>query len=288
VLGRAGSTRHRTAGPDKWESAHLFMVGTIDVDESSINRLHRKLIEGGLTLPQKYRVLIGLRNCANASALDALLLALKDNSALFRHDVAFALGQRQDAAAIEALTRLLDDPCEHSMVRHEAAEALGAIGTPECMEPVKRHACSSVAEVRDTCVLAQQRMEFLSSTIDCQEGCSRYQSVDPTPPLPSSVPESELTRLLLEDNIPLFDRYRALFALRDRGGSRAVSSMATCLQTSGSALLKHEIAYVLGQMLDPSSVACLKRVLQVQPSPAFTVVFGADLVINTLTTEATY
>jgi deoxyhypusine monooxygenase len=240
------------------------MVATIDVDEASISCLHRKLVTGGLTLPQRYRILISLRNCANASALDALLLALKDQSALFRHDVAFAIGQRQDPAAIDALTRLLDDPSEHSMVRHEAAEALGAIGTPACLEPIRRHADSSVPEVRDTCVLAQQRMEFFSSTGAHPDGSGRYKSVDLTPPFPNSVPDSELESILLSENAPLFDRYRALFGLRDRGGSGAVAAMATCLQSSRSALLKHEIAYVLGQMLDRSSVACLKCALEVQ------------------------
>lgn len=41
--------------------------------------------------------------------------ALKDTSALFRHDVAFCLGQRQDPAAIEQLTTILHNPAEHAM-----------------------------------------------------------------------------------------------------------------------------------------------------------------------------
>lgn len=31
------------------------------------------------------------------------------------------------------------DPAEHEMVRHEAAEALGAIGTPECVEFLSKY-----------------------------------------------------------------------------------------------------------------------------------------------------
>jgi hypothetical protein len=41
--------------------------------------------------------------------------ALKDPSALFRHDVAFCMGQRQDPAAVEVLQGILKDAGEHPM-----------------------------------------------------------------------------------------------------------------------------------------------------------------------------
>jgi hypothetical protein len=41
--------------------------------------------------------------------------ALKDPSALFRHDVAFCMGQRQDPAAVEVLQAILRDSSEHPM-----------------------------------------------------------------------------------------------------------------------------------------------------------------------------
>jgi len=41
--------------------------------------------------------------------------ALKDPSALFRHDVAFCMGQRQDPAAVEVLQAILRDQSEHAM-----------------------------------------------------------------------------------------------------------------------------------------------------------------------------
>jgi deoxyhypusine monooxygenase len=40
---------------------------------------------------------------------------LHDDSALFRHDVAFCMGQRQDPAAIEVLKQKLRDAQEHPM-----------------------------------------------------------------------------------------------------------------------------------------------------------------------------
>jgi hypothetical protein len=41
--------------------------------------------------------------------------------------VAYVLGQLQNKAASDALSVVLKNVCEHPMVRHEAAEALGSI-----------------------------------------------------------------------------------------------------------------------------------------------------------------
>jgi deoxyhypusine monooxygenase len=50
-----------------------------------------------------------------------------DSSALLRHEVAYVLGQLQHPAAVPALAASLARVAEHRMVRHESAEALGAI-----------------------------------------------------------------------------------------------------------------------------------------------------------------
>jgi len=60
----------------------------------------------------------------------------------------------------------------------------------------------------------------------------------------------------------LLQRYRALFALRNKGGADAVAALGEAFTTS-SALLKHEVAYVMGQMQHPASAAVLGQVLQV-------------------------
>jgi hypothetical protein len=128
---------------------------------------------------------------------------------LFRHDVAFCLGQRQDPAAIEVLTSLLRDHTQHGMyvaskcrvfsretwarpnacthqcphhpmntvqtqchhlrcrVRHEAGEALGAIGTEACLVPLKEHQSDEVLEVAETCQMALQRIQVGYSGSGC-------------------------------------------------------------------------------------------------------------------------
>ena len=48
-----------------------------------------------------------------------------------------------------------------------------------------------------------------------------------------------------------------MFALRNRGGTAAVQALTKAF-ASHSALLKHELAYVLGQMQDAKAVEALK------------------------------
>ncbi len=73
-------------------------------------------------------------------------------------------------------------------------------------------------QVAQTCQLALQRIAFF----DGPEGRafrseSRYLSVDPAPPAEPSTSTGALKASLLDETAPIFDRYRALFALRDRG-----------------------------------------------------------------------
>lgn len=67
----------------------------------------------------------------------------------------------------------------------------------------------------------------------------------------------QLAATLLDEAAPLPVRYAAMFALRNRGGGEAVEVLGRSF-TARSALLKHEVAYVLGQMQDASAIAVLR------------------------------
>lgn len=74
-----------------------------------------------------------------------------------------------------------------------------------------------------------------------------------------SIPE--LRGRLLDSNLPMFQRMRAVFALRNRGGPEAVEALAAAF-ADPSALLRHELAYVLGQMGDAHANPFLTEVLR--------------------------
>ena len=46
------------------------------------------------------------------------------------------------------------------MVRHEAAEALGSIADPECIELLKRYAADPDSIVADSCIVALDMLEY--------------------------------------------------------------------------------------------------------------------------------
>ena len=87
--------------------------------------------------------MFSLRNGRSDAAVAALCDGLGDASALFRHEVAYVLGQLEHAAAVPALAARLRDAGEHSMVRHEAAESLGAIAAA-CAGGAAAAACEAV------------------------------------------------------------------------------------------------------------------------------------------------
>ena len=71
-------------------------------------------------------------------------------------------------------------------------------------------------EVAETCQLALQRLIWIKEGKTKEENLSEnpYASVDPAPPAIHSNIE-KLTTTLLDENIPLFERYRAMFSLRN-------------------------------------------------------------------------
>ena len=178
-------------------------------------------------------------------------------------------------------------------VRHEAGEALGAIGTPECFELLRAHQDDPCPEVAQTCQLALQRIQHYSAACAptqpvparswqeetscrcrapeasaarqpahdagctgmqpacrscsdppaacrtmsqmsgaCQHTASQhagpggaasaepdsspYLSVDPAPAAALTTPTPTLRRVLLDESVPIFERYRCACGQRSR------------------------------------------------------------------------
>jgi len=101
---------------------------------TEVPAIQKVLIDQAVPLFERYKAMFSLRNCGSRGAVLALCTGLRDPSPLFRHEVAYVLGQLSHAAATDALKARVADAAEHDMVRHEAAEALGAIGTPEATQ----------------------------------------------------------------------------------------------------------------------------------------------------------
>lgn len=85
-----------------------------------------------------------LRNINTDKSIKALAQGLYcEDSALFRHEIAYVLGQIQSPLVIKELTDRLKKPDENCMVRHECAEALGSISSPDCQKILEEYARDS-------------------------------------------------------------------------------------------------------------------------------------------------
>lgn len=78
-----------------------------------------------------------------------------------RHEIAFVFGQLLSPHAVPALLQVLQDPQESDMVRHEAAEALGGIATPEVLPYLKDYMTRKDAPVvvKESCEVALDMYE---------------------------------------------------------------------------------------------------------------------------------
>lgn len=129
-------------------------------DISDLSTLRSIYLSETDCLFRRYRAMFTLRDIGSDEAVDILCLGLKDESALFRHEVAFVLGQMMNEHGITALSSVLKDDEENAMVRHEAAEALGAIAKDECKAIIKEHIDDHQVVVKESCIVADDLYQF--------------------------------------------------------------------------------------------------------------------------------
>ncbi|EGC29543.1 hypothetical protein DICPUDRAFT_158856 [Dictyostelium purpureum] len=228
----------------------------IEVTPELVNGLKKTLLDVNEPIAKRFRSLFTLRNLNGPLSIDAMCEALNDKSALLRHEIAYCLGQMENDHALSVLIDLVKNHDEHPMVRHEAAEALGAIGNPIALETLKEHSTDKVREVSETCQLALSRVEWYTENEPESIDNKVYLSVDPAPPLPTGTNHESLCKQFLNQELDIFNRYRALFSLRDCGDEKSVLALCEGLKDS-SALLKHEVAFVLGQLQHRAAIDSL-------------------------------
>ena len=296
------------------------------------------------------RAIYYLRTMGSDEAIDILCNALHlkmYHSPLLRHEMGYVLGQMQSERACESLESVLLDSSDDVMVRHECAEALGAIGAARSVPLLERLADPSLMvrvpfggktcggeseshvnplgknedqkscnennessdccdsqdskcrtrdggrkarasstpfqptaiatheppeELRQTCEIARDFCRWKSGgsegsapAVACACMLSPYSTYDPAPPSPETdlLSTRDLGDVLINPSLQLFERYRAMFALRNRGGEESVLQLGRALvEDETSALLRHEVAYVLGQMQHPAAIEPLAESLR--------------------------
>ncbi|RUP43775.1 armadillo-type protein [Jimgerdemannia flammicorona] len=193
-------------------------------------------VNGDVPLHERFRALFTLKNLADDRSVHIIAKAFVDDSALLKHELAYVLGQTKNKNAIPTLRKVLATLDEEPMVRHEAAEALGAIGDPSCLDILNMYLNDPNETVRQTCELAIAKINFETIQTEERIPSSIYTSIDPAPPSTKTESTKELKAQLLNTKLPLFERYRAMFALRNVGDTEAVLALAEGLEDDSGRL----------------------------------------------------
>lgn len=226
----------------------------------SINTLRSCLLDLNQPIAKRTHAAFYLRTMNNNDAVLVVLDALKqkEDSSLMRHELAYILGQMQNPIACKILSSILEDDEDDVIVRHESAEALGAIGNIDSIEVLEKYCNHKAPEISETCRIAIDLIKWRQLGEKTDKGY--YLSVDPAPPLSKELTIEELKNDLNNTNLSLFQRYRAMFALRDKNNDEAAIALLTGF-SDNSALFRHEVAYVLGQMQREVTIEGLQKIL---------------------------
>ncbi|KEP60328.1 UNVERIFIED_CONTAM: HEAT repeat-containing protein [Hammondia hammondi] len=253
------------------------------------------------SIVRKMAHLFSIKKHGGAGAMNLILESLNhdDGSILFRHEATYVLGQLGCQDAGEPLLKILKDTSEDEMVRHEAAEALSALGYESSLPVLQQVAAdpSVPLTVRQTCELSiHSLLSKINGKAADGDGAARapapasvdtkdeswwlrednayrdrqFNTVDPSEPYPNCTPADVpwLSAQLLNDEESLWNRYRAMTTLRNLNSPKATAMLALVLsRDSSSAILRHEIAFVLGQLRIPSGSACDASVQDDAPAP---------------------
>ena len=149
------------------ERPEVSEFGSVDPappsDRLSVGNLRATLCDEDERMFQRMRALFALRNIGGKDAVDSLAAAFDSSSALLKHEIAYVLGQMQDDNAVPHLISRLEDLAEDVMVRHEAAEALGAIGNRTAMSTLEKFAQDDEVVVAESCEVAIDLLNWVSS-----------------------------------------------------------------------------------------------------------------------------
>lgn len=117
--------------------------------------------------------------------------------------------------------------------------------------------------LRHTCELALAGLRRKATEPDgsAAKVCvCQYTSRDPAEGWSGATEEDAAAAAVLLANAgePLYERYQGLFTLRNLGGAATAEALAGVLRgDTSSAVLRHEVAFVLGQMEEESAVQAL-------------------------------
>lgn len=138
--------------------------------DATVLALRKTLTSENEALAARFRALFSLKYLAcqeprtenTIPAIEAIAAGFASPSALLKHELAYCLGQSRHDAAVPYLQKVLSDREEDAMCRHEAAEAIGALGDKGSLKLLIERRDDETEEtvVKETCDIAVGRIEW--------------------------------------------------------------------------------------------------------------------------------
>lgn len=242
--------------------------------ENDVQAIHARALNTEHAVSDRMRAIFALKSLGDVDAIRTLCICMRlGDSVLVKHEAAYCLGQMQNSIAVPDLEACLQCDEEDVIVRHEAAEALGAIRDPVCLELLDRYSREDCPrEIYETCQIAAARIRETCADKPASQDCvanelpkANFQSVDPASAflIDSHSSVDELLQVLCDGTASIYERYKAMFSLRNMGNEASVAALCEgMVKEKHSALFRHEIAFVLGQLQHPSALPTLRMFLQ--------------------------
>ncbi len=146
---------------------HTSEFGSVDPAPpqlgGQISTYKNDVLNNDIPMFQRMRAVFALRNVRSDEAALALCEGFHCSSALLRHEIAYVLGQMQNNVVLPKLTEVLSDEEEHVMVRHEAAEAMGAIGDRSIINILEKFKNHPQPEIAESCIVALDLLQWVQS-----------------------------------------------------------------------------------------------------------------------------
>ncbi|KAI5192136.1 deoxyhypusine monooxygenase [Nematocida minor] len=226
--------------------------------QSAIVNFSNILKDEAAPLKLRFRALFALRSICTDESVAAIAEAFTTSSVLLKHELAYVLGQMQNKTALPILEKILKNNDEDEIVRHEAGEAIATFGDTAYEQLLRKYSDIEVSKSRAVSETCQIGAELIKN------GGSRKSPFGSLDPALSSKTASigDLKKIYLNEEESLYNRYTAMFGLRNIGTEEAVEILAEGFNGKNrSDLFEHEIAFVFGQMSHPASAKHLARVL---------------------------
>lgn len=103
---------------------------------------------------------------------------------------------------------------------------MGAIGDPFPIDTLIEYQGCEIEEIAETCELALNRLKYFAIKKKDLQDENEFGSIDPAPPSDEK-DISILEEIYLNEYKPIFERYRAMFALRNLNKEKSTTEIIT-------------------------------------------------------------